>query len=64
MVKLHKCFYAKKALSKKEVITFRATPQSIMELDRVSKIMGESRSTVLRTIILNFLNHIYNGSKN
>lgn len=53
-----------KKFSKKEVITFRATPQSIMELNRVSKIMGESRSTVIRTIILNFLNHIYNGSKN
>ena len=40
-------------------ISFRATPQILMELNQVSKITGETRSTVIRSIIINYLNKIF-----
>lgn len=40
-------------------ISFRATPQILMELNHVSKIAGETRSTVIRSIIINYLNKIF-----
>ncbi len=40
-------------------VAFRATPQMILELDQVSKLTGETRSTVIRTVLMNFFNRIF-----
>lgn len=43
----------------KKFVAFRATPQLILELDQVSKLTGETRSTVIRTVLMNFFNRIF-----
>lgn len=43
-------------------VAFRATPQMILELDQVSKLTGETRSTVIRSVLMNFFNRIYSNA--
>lgn len=50
--------------SSNKFVAFRATPQIILELDQVSKLTGETRSTVIRSVLMNFFNRIFSyGSK-